>query len=272
MQPMAHDCREPGIPERMAKAKLIAFDLDNTLASLRQPMSEAMAHIVYAILSRIPVGIVTGGRLSLVEHQILSVLPADTPLERLHMMPTNGTSYYRVINGRLHCVYEHDINDEETNRIVGIVRKEAIALGLWKQPGDKQLWGQQIEHRASQITFSALGQLAPPQEKIQWDPTGALQRALVEAIRPQLPEFEVRAGGETSVDIYRRGENKAHALQALSQACGIALVDMVFVGDKMHPGGNDYPPIFTPVTCVKVNNPQDTLCVCNALLQVWQTA
>ncbi len=33
-----------------------------------------------------------------------------------------------------------------------------------------ETWGEQIEDRGSQITFSALGQQAPIEEKKKWDP------------------------------------------------------------------------------------------------------
>ena len=56
-----------------------------------------------------------------------------------------------------------------------------------------------------------------------------------------LPELEVRSGGATSVDITRSGIDKAYGMRKLQEVTGIPFAEMLFVGDRLDPDGNDYP-------------------------------
>ena len=69
-------------------------------------------------------------------------------------------------------------------------------------------WGERIEDRGSQITFSALGQNAPVEAKEAWDPTNEKKNRLAQAVATDLPHLAVRSGGSTSVDISARGIDK----------------------------------------------------------------
>ena len=90
-----------------------------------------------------------------------------------------------------------------------------------------------LEDRGSQITFSALGQEAPLDAKRAWDPTGEKKAALRDAVAPLLPDLEVRSGGSTSVDITLKGVDKAYGMKRLAEMTGIALEEMIFVGDRL---------------------------------------
>lgn len=267
LKPIVHDWDERYLDLSISKSSLIAFDLDNTLACSKKPMLAPMAEVLSNIVNIMPVAIITGGCLSLVKSQVLDVLVQGTRLDNLHIMPTNGTSYYRVDNNKLFkCVYEHSIDVEQAQIVVDVIRKCAKQMGIWKEPGDQMLWGNQIENRGSQITFSALGQLAPVEYKKAWDPDGVLKNQLAQSIAKLLPNFAVRSGGDTSVDIYRRGDDKAQALRMLAEYCDFNINSITFIGDRMSPGGNDYPVAFTGALAVRVENPSDTLRLCVRVL------
>jgi phosphomannomutase len=59
-------------------------------------------------------------------------------------------------------------------------------------------------------------------------------------LSPLLPDFAVRIGGSTSIDITRQGIDKGYGIIKLSQASEIPLGDMMFIGDALYPGGNDH--------------------------------
>lgn len=263
---IAYNSHELNVAEHLRHSALIAFDLDNTLASSRQPMIVPMIRVFERLLQRVPIAIITGGCLKLVQHQVLNVLSDSSMLNQLHIMPTNGTSYYRINEQGLYSIYEHTINPYDTRRVFQALQKCAQQLGIWKRPGDPMLWGEQIEYRGSQITFSALGQQAPADAKKHWDEHGELQQQLVNLVALALPDFSVRAGGETSVDVMAHGGNKANALSLLAEYCDLELDRIAFIGDRMQPGGNDYPATLTPVYCVCVEHPQDTLELCERVL------
>jgi hydroxymethylpyrimidine pyrophosphatase-like HAD family hydrolase len=79
-----------------------------------------------------------------------------------------------------------------------------------------------------------------------------------EILQELLPEFEVRAGGLTTIDITRKGIDKAYGVRQIAEHLDFNIEDMLFVGDAIFPGGNDYAALRTGIDYVKVNNPTDT--------------
>jgi len=73
-------------------------------------------------------------------------------------------------------------------------------------------------------------------------------------------------GGATSIDITREGVDKGYGLAKLRDASGIALDDMLFIGDAIFPGGNDYPALEIGLDTVRVRDPQETLSVIAAIV------
>ena len=129
------------------------------------------------------------------------------------------------------------MSQDERERAIESLRQRAHEQGVW----EAQPWGEIIEDRGSQITFSALGQQAPLEAKRAWDPSGDKKRKLRDAVALDVPDLEVRAGGSTSVDITRRGIDKAYGMAKLVEMTGIAPQDMLFIGDRLDEAGNDYP-------------------------------
>ena len=185
----------------------------------------------------------------------------------MHLLPTCGTQYYRLGADGVETVYARTLSDDQKQRALTAVEEEARRLGLW----EAQTWGDILEDRGSQITFSALGQTAPVDAKSAWDPTGAKKAALRDAVAARVPDLEVRSGGSTSVDITERGIDKAYGMRELSAHTGIALDDMLFVGDRLDEHGNDYPVLAMGVACQAVEGWQDTAAFLERLLPTLPT-
>ena len=218
--------------------RLIAFDLDDTLAPSKSPLDPRMADLLAGLLGRVEVCVISGGQFAQFKMQIIDMLP-DLGLEtlaRLHLMPTCGTQYYRYDGGWTQ-IYAQNLSSDEKERALAAVEDTARQLGFW----EPNTWGPILEDRGSQITFSALGQAAPVSAKIAWDPSGEKKNALREAVQALLPDLEVRSGGSTSVDITRQGIDKAYGMRRLSELTGVGLENMLFIGDRLDPDGNDYP-------------------------------
>ncbi len=127
-------------------------------------------------------------------------------------------------------------------------------------------WGAVIEDRGSQITYSALGQQAPLEEKEKWDSDFAKRRKLKAVLDIYIPEFSVRMGGTTSVDITKPGIDKAYGIRKLRDILGIPLEEMIFIGDAIFIGGNDYPVVEAGVVSIPVRGPHETKPVIQAIL------
>lgn len=240
----------------MPAARLVAFDLDDTLTPSKSPIHPEMAEALTALLAVVPVCIISGGQLEQFTTQVTERLDLDDAARsRLHLMPTCGTRYYRYgDDGDLREVYAHDLSAEERAEALAVVEREARRLGLWAE----ETWGPALEDRGSQITFSALGQQAPLDAKRAWDPTGEKKEQLRAAVAPLLPELEVRSGGSTSIDITRQGVDKAYGMTRLAEHTGIDLADMLFIGDRLDEGGNDYPVKAMGVPTIAVDGWEET--------------
>lgn len=246
---------------------LVAFDLDDTLAPSKSPVETPMLDVFARLLQRTTVAVISGGNFEQFEMQLVNRLDSyagtdEASLERLHLLPTCGTRYERREGGSWHTVYRENLTEEERDSALTALREEAERLGLWEAEPS----GDILEDRGSQVTFSALGQKAPVDAKQAWDPDGAKKNALRAAVAERLPGLEVRSGGSTSVDITRRGIDKAYGMRKLEEHTGISLDDMLFVGDRLDPDGNDYPVKALGVDCHEVTGWEDTVAYLEALL------
>lgn len=239
--------------------RLVAFDLDDTLAPSKSALPERMLDALAELLRRTTVAVISGGNIEQFRAQLLAPLAERTDLdeaafERLHLLPTCGTRYERREGGEWVTVYREHLTPEQRDAAFAALREEADRLGLW----EPKPWGEILEDRGSQVTFSALGQRAPVAAKHVWDPSGEKKNTLRAAVAARLPELEVRSGGSTSVDITRRGIDKAYGMRKLETHTGIGLNEMLFIGDRLDPDGNDYPVLVLGVRCQAVTGWEDT--------------
>ena len=130
----------------------------------------------------------------------------------------------------------------------------------------EKVWGDVIEDRGSQITFSGLGQEAPLKEKVEWDPDFAKRKKMKAILGTMIPEFSVRLGGATSIDVTKPGIDKAYGIKKLRDILGIAIDEMIFIGDALFPGGNDYPAEQAGCVSIRVRDPEETKRVIEAII------
>ena len=234
--------------------ELVAFDLDGTLAESKQPLQEPMGEALANLLDVAHVAVISGGDWPQFEKQVASRLPERADRTKLWLMPTTGTKLYRF-DGEWRAVYAELFEDDEKQKILKAFDESLEATGFVPE----KTWGERIEDRGSQITFSALGQEAPIDAKHSWDPDFAKRKVIQADLRQRLPGLSINRGGATSIDITREGVDKAYGLKKLNEASGIALDKMMFIGDAIFPGGNDYPAEQLGLDVVKVKNVDGTL-------------
>src|ERR1022692_4074263 len=219
--------------------KLIVFDLDGTLAESKSSLDAEMSALLHDLLGIVKVAVISGGDWPQFEKQLLSNLPHDERLVNLYILPTCGTKFFQYA-GDWKKIYEEDFKIEK-------------------------VWGEQIEDRGSQITFSALGQQAPLKEKLKWDPDHTKRKKIKAILDKSIPEFSVRTGGSTSIDITKPGIDKAYGIRKLRDLLGISLKEMIFIGDALYVGGNDYPAEQAGVVSIPVKDPDETKRVTQAI-------
>jgi phosphomannomutase len=248
--------------------KLIAFDLDDTLAVTKSPISDEMGDLLAQLLEKYEICVISGGKFEQFSRQLVDRLEAPAHLlNRLHLMPTCGTRYYRYdeLKGEWAKQYAEDLTPEQKDRIIQVLESSAKSVGLWEDTPD----GDIIEDRGSQVTYSALGQQASPEKKYAWAEKNQIpKQKLRELVAEQLPDLEVRLGGSTSIDITRIGIDKAYGMRKLIEAIEIDQDEILFIGDKLQEGGNDYPVKAMGIDTIEVDKWEDTAFVLRGILGV----
>ena len=232
---------------------LIVYDLDGTLAESKSPLDAEMAALLHDLLAVIKVAVISGGDWPQFEKQLVSHLPRDERLINLSLLPTCGTKFYQY-SGEWRKLYEEDFTADQRGKILDSFKK-ALASADFKI---EKTWGEVIEDRRSQITFSALGQQAPLEEKGKWDPDYAKRKKIKALLETYIPEFSVHMGGATSIDITRPGIDKAYGIGKLRDILGVSLQDMIYIGDALFVGGNDYPAQQAGVVSIPIRDPRET--------------
>ncbi len=248
--------------------KVIAFDLDDTLAISKSAISDRMAGLLAELLDHYDVCIISGGKFEQFKVQVVDRLDvAEHKLNRLHLMPTCGTRYMRFdeLESNWKEQYAEDLSAEEKQKILEVVEQSAKELGMWLD----EPYGEIIEDRGSQITYSALGQQAPVEAKQTWAVENEETKQQLRAIiAERLPHLEVRLGGMTSVDITRIGIDKAYGMQKLVETLAIDKDEILFIGDKLEEGGNDYPVKAMGIDTLAVEKWEDTAYTVEGIIAV----
>lgn len=241
--------------------RLIVFDLDGTLAKSKSALDDEMAALFAELLAVVKVAIISGGDFPQFQTQVLDRLPVSSNFANLSLLPTSGTKFFTYDDG-WHKLYSEDLSDAEKQKIENELEKAVAQTGF--QP--KETWGERIEDRGTQITYSALGQQAPLEAKQQWDPDFAKREKIKAVLDATLPEFSVRLGGTTSIDVTRPGIDKAYGIRKLSEVLAIPVAEMLFIGDAIFPGGNDYPAFQAGADSIEVRDPEETERVIQAIV------
>lgn len=237
--------------------KVLAFDMDDTIAITKSPISDRMAKTFSDVLEDFDVCIISGGNYNLFHKQFIDRLDVDVAkLKRIHLMPTCGTRYYRYDEEQSDWVlqYAEDLTNDEKVKISEVLESSARELGYWPENPA----GEVVEDRDSQITYSALGQQATAEDKYAWDPDGTRRLEIRELALQKIPELEIRLGGTTSIDVTRKGIDKAHGMKRLMERNDLQKEDILFFGDKLQEGGNDYPVKAYGIDSIEVTRWEDT--------------
>ena len=249
------------------RKKVIAFDLDGTLAESKSALTDRMAELLNQLLEMFQVCVISGGKFEQFEKQLLANLKASpVKLEALHLMPTCGTRYYLfdVAKGAWKQIYAEDFTPVQKEKIIQALDKGIDALNY----REEKPWGALIEDRGSQITFSALGQEAPVDAKEAWDPDNSKKAKLRDYVAGLIPEFEVRSGGTTSIDVTKLGIDKAYGMSKLMEMLDVSKEEILLMGDRLNEGGNDYPVKAMGIDSLEVSSWKDTALALQAILHV----
>jgi HAD superfamily hydrolase (TIGR01484 family) len=245
--------------------KTIIFDLDGTLTESKAKVTPEVVQAISDLQGdwERDVVVISGCAWSQFQDQFLSGFGRfEHNKSMLHLMPTCGAQLYEYggVDSGWYQEYNNDLS----------LREKATIFNSWVSatiPNDFDCdpYGEIAEDRGSQITFSMCGQEAPLEIKKKYDPDVFRRTKIAEAMRKYLPEFEVRIGGTTSIDVTKKGIDKAFGVLKIIEYLHIDKEDVVFIGDALFEGGNDYPVKTLGIKCIPTTGPQKTLEIIDSL-------
>ena len=241
--------------------KLFVFDLDGTLAPSKSSLGDEIASLLHDLLKIMQVAVISGGSWTQFEQQLLARLPSGDDFKNLFLLPTCGTQFYSY-DGSWNQVYAENLSAQQRAQVIAALQTALQESGF----AAPKIWGEAIEDRGSQITLSVLGQEAPLSEKEKWDPDFTKRDRIKEILVPLIPDLSVNMGGTTSIDVTKPGIDKAYGIRKLTEQLGVTIKDMLFAGDAIFMGGNDYPVQVAGVDSILVRDPSETARVIQTVL------
>lgn len=242
--------------------KITAFDLDGTLAESKQVLKPDMAELLCLLAKDKKVVIISGGSFNQFKKQFL---PSFSPKEEdkdivysnLILLPTSGSRRYEFDENKNEWVMtdEEPMPPPAKEKVLAVLEK-LVSSGRYGI-GPVLEGDEVVEDRVTQVTMSALGQKAPLDKKAVWDPDQAKRKEIVKEIALELPDIEINIGGATSIDFLQKGFNKGVGLKRLLKKLNMTVDDMVFVGDAIFPGGNDYSAKEAGIESINVSGPDE---------------
>lgn len=145
--------------EQARSKRLVIFDIDGTLAPSKGKIDNEMSQLINHLLEQKIVAVICGGAYTQIESQFLSNLHAgEKCLMNLFLFPTSGSSFLQCKKGAWAQEYEYKLLPKEQERIIAAIEKSLQEISYIHPT---RTWGNIIENRGTQITFSPLGQKAP---------------------------------------------------------------------------------------------------------------
>lgn len=241
--------------------KIIAFDVDGTLTASKTLITESMANLIKKLVKQKMVIAIAGGSFHQLETQFLPpFLHDESMMPFIHnftLLPTSGSQRYEYDEIKKEWILtdKEALPSEAKIRAIKLLQ-EIIDSNLYEIPPNPI--GNIIEDRDTQITFTPNGQQAPVELKLRFDPDRKKREKIKAMLEPKLPEVSILINGTSSIDILPNGFNKAVGLMRFLNKMGLKKSDVIFVGDGLFPGGNDYSVFEAGFETIAVRGPEET--------------
>ena len=252
--------------------EIISFDLDGTLTESKEILTEEMAFGLKKLTEVVKVAVISGGTYQRFEWQLLSVwekVSKEANDRNLILLTVDGSQCYEYLNAEKKWIKVDEIpfSEEIKEKVKRELKKILKSAKKFQIPSRSEIDGDYIEDRGTQVTFSAYGQEASLSKKTSWDPDQNKRKKIVKELEKKLPEVEIFIAGTTSIDILPKGMNKAVGLERLLKRLNINKKNMVFVGDAIFPGGNDYSPYEAGIKTLRVGGPEATAHIIDSFIK-----
>lgn len=241
--------------------KIIAFDVDGTLTASKTLITESMSSLIKELVKKKIVVAIAGGSFNQMLTQFLPPFLDDEKMmpfiSNFILLPTSGSQRYEynIEKKSWEMTDKEPLPAEAKEKAIKLL-EGVIANPIYEIPPNP--YGKIIEDRDTQITFTPNGQQAPIEIKLAFDPNRIKRERIKNMLEPQLPELSILINGTSSIDILPKNFNKAVGFVRFLNKIGLQKSDVIFVGDGIFPGGNDYSVYEAGFDTIAVKNPEET--------------
>jgi HAD superfamily hydrolase (TIGR01484 family) len=228
----------------MVAYKIIIADMDGTLTYSNQKASKEMLEVVDKVANKFIFAIISGATYAKMKEQICG------DLKNFHYVISQSGAECHTL-GKL---------PRRENKLIYRIKmdkyQKAIIRELIKSVGLNPKF---ICDKGGQITYYLLGTKAKYEDKIQADPKLKIRKKLIKQIKknPEADLFDITIGGTTAIDFLPKGINKRHGVDFLRESFDYTIDEVLFIGDRCFPGGNDW--LGSDYNYKQVKNPNETL-------------
>ena len=213
--------------------RIFIFDVDWTLTPSRLPMTEEFQNF-FSIWSKMnKFYLVTGSDLPKLQEQMCFY---DIEAERIFTCCGNQMWIPNpsVPQDSAELIYHNKfLVPRKLKKLLGTI------LSNSQYP---HRYGNHIENRGAMVNFSIVGRDCTQEQRdeyYKWDKEKGEREIIANAIKEKFPDLDAVIGGQISIDIYPKGNDKSQVLEHIEKLHPSGKI--IFIGDGIENGGNDYP-------------------------------
>ena len=208
--------------------KIYIFDVDGTLTPSRLRMTEEFAKFFDKWSSKNKYYLVTGSDLDKTKEQ----LPIAYVDRAEAIFTCCGNQMWRDDES----IYDNKFKvPRKLNKLLGTILSNSQY---------SHRYGNHIEDRGSMVNFSTVGRDCTQEQReeyYKWDLEKGERQIIANAIKEKFPDLDAVIGGQISIDIYPKGNDKSQVFDVIEQERLVQPDEYIFIGDGIENGGNDYP-------------------------------
>ena len=206
--------------------KIFVFDIDGTLTPSRLQMTKEFSKFFEKWSNENKYYLVTGSDLDKTKEQ----LPINYIDRAEAIFTCCGNQMWRDDE----LIYDNKFKvTKKLNKLLGTIMSNS------QYP---YRYGNHIEDRGSMVNFSIVGRDCTQEQReeyFEWDKQSLEREIIANAVKEKFPDLDAVIGGQISIDIYPKGNDKSQVLEHIERNHSKGKI--IFIGDGIENGGNDYP-------------------------------
>jgi len=215
--------------------RIFIFDVDGTLTPSRQPMTKEFQKFFKEWVKKNKFYLVTGSDLPKLQEQMCYF-----DIEAEGIFTCCGNEFWKP-DPSIPITSAEQIYHNKFKPPQNLLTYLGEQLRMTDYPVKA---GNHIEDRGTLLNFSIVGRDCSLQQRkdyYEYDKLTDERKTITKYIRESWNDLDAVIGGQISIDIYPKGNDKSQVLNVIEQERLVPPSEYIFIGDGIENGGNDYP-------------------------------